>query len=341
MTLPILPRAGVLLLVAACSSAMRGDGADTGLGGSGGSGGTAWASGAACATVESWAAGCGMSDPQVMAEAQRCRDQEAALAEQCSEADLEQWAAALASLYDCYEAAAVCADRLDEPATADAAGTCAAAFEAAVASLMGTCLEDDGSSVGALDTCTPAEELGVHVPPTRLENRLGLGDESVARVPVPFDFSWYGRPLDALWVTSNGLLFAQETNETGCCEGRLIPQDDHVDGMVALAWTDLNPAAGGAVSWGLEGVPGDQSLTVSFIEVPTWTGDGRVTAAAVLSETSGTVAVHLGSVVSPSQPVTVGIESHDAVHGSCVSDLQASTGSWFERSYLVRPEEGP
>lgn len=343
MTVSILQRAGLFLLLCACTTAMYADRGDTALrGGDGdGSGGTTSPGGAACAAVASWASGCGLTDLEVTAETQRCLDQEEAIAEECSEEDFDQWSSALASLYDCYEASTICADRLDEPATADAAGACAAAFEAAVASLVGTCLDEDGGAVGVLETCMPADELESHVPPARLGNRLDLGDESISQVPVPFDFSWFGRPLEALWVTSNGVLFAQETDETACCEGRMIPEDDHVDGMVALAWTDLNPAAGGTVSWSVDGAPGDQTLAVSFIEVPTWTGDGSVTAAAVLSETTGAITLHLGSVVSPSQPVTVGIESDGATQGVCVPDLQASTGSWAERSYLLMPEEQP
>lgn len=293
-----------------------------------------------CAAVASWAKQCGLDPADQDAEVDRCVTQHAELLDSCGEAQAASWADAVSSLYECYTDNAVCPDGLEDTATQQQAAVCGDAFDADVEPVLAVCSDDVEDPEGSLfATCVNAESIHPHQTPTVHDNVLYLGEEDLQAISLPFPLSWYGEAVDTVYVSSNGLLLFEESNNTGCCEGLPLPRADSLNGLIALAWTDLDPSMNGAtVSWGVTGEEGERVLTVSFVNVPTYTGKGMVSSAAAIHEVDGHVDVHIGVIQSPDVAVTVGMESMDGTQASCVDGLVNTTGTWRSLSYRLHAE---
>ena len=93
-------------------------------------------------------------------------------------------------------------------------------------------------------TFVDSEAVSIPAPPYRLmDPTLGdpnlhmvyaMGDDEVQQVSLPFEWSWYGTVYDAVWVSSNGVLFFEGENASaqGSCPG------DNLWSGVAALWQD-------------------------------------------------------------------------------------------------------
>jgi hypothetical protein len=81
---------------------------------------------------------------------------------------------------------------------------------------------------------------------------LGLGDDNVVNVTVP-SFVYAGLPYTSLGVGSNGcLVVGGGVDGVDCLSlNQSLPDPSGPNRLLAPFWTDLNPAAGGAVRWGV------------------------------------------------------------------------------------------
>ncbi|MGQ9456487.1 MAG: lectin like domain-containing protein [Armatimonadota bacterium] len=97
---------------------------------------------------------------------------------------------------------------------------------------------------------------------------LSLSDDGVSQaIPIPFDFQFYERPFTELYVGANGLV--------GFVNARLdsyantdIPDPNFPNAALYPYWDDLNPAYGGSIRVGTEGIAPNRKLVVSWIGVP-------------------------------------------------------------------------
>ncbi len=122
---------------------------------------------------------------------------------------------------------------------------------------------------------------------------LGLGDDDIRQVNLPFNFTYYGSAYSRISVCSNGFIAMGSSNTTSFSNHSLPYSDGTI--MVAPLWDDLNPSSNGEVYYHYDsenhrfivewsGVPhygGSQPYTFEVIFYdpsyhPTPTGDGLI-----------------------------------------------------------------
>ncbi len=105
-------------------------------------------------------------------------------------------------------------------------------------------------------------------PPPADAEYLSLGDDAAVRVPLGFDFPFFGRRWDAVFVNADGnLTFGQ---------GDVSTQPRNVGRFlvglprIAALYADLDPSTGGTVS---HHPVGDDGIVITYTAVPGWNGD--------------------------------------------------------------------
>ena len=150
-------------------------------------------------------------------------------------------------------------------------------------------------------------------------------DDCVAYdTPIGFDFTFYGNTYSKLHVASNGLVGFDRSMGNGCCQGHTIPlgSDIPYNNLIAIAWTDLNPAASAGVRYETQGTAPNRRFVVQWNDVPEYVqGPGRMTAQLVLAEGSNDITINTFSNTIGTNPyhvMTQGIENADGTEAAFV-----------------------
>ena len=99
---------------------------------------------------------------------------------------------------------------------------------------------------------------------------LVLGDDTFAEVFPPFQMKICGETFDSLFINSNGsLTFGEGSTAFGESAAAMLTGPTRIAGL----WDDLNPAAGGTVTYS----ESNSSLTVAFTNVPEFSVGGANT----------------------------------------------------------------
>jgi hypothetical protein len=157
-----------------------------------------------------------------------------------------------------------------------------------------------------------APELGPFV------NPVALGDDRTsAALPIGFDFKFFGNTYTEFVICSNGFIGFGLPTEAGCpFTPSAIPQADSWNNLIAAAWVDLNPSAGGTISYETRGKRPHRRLVVSYENVPWWpSGPGTVTTQVILFEQSNDVEVHT-DFQSAGRTYTQGVENADGTEAA-------------------------
>ena len=114
---------------------------------------------------------------------------------------------------------------------------------------------------------------------------LSLGDESPSQITIPFAFEFYGEEYNDVMVDPNGYLtFILEAYPRHLSLSRTpIPNESMPNSIVAPLWSDFN-TPNNSVCYVEEGTAPNRTLTVAWIDVPTWPSVGAVTFAVTLEE---------------------------------------------------------
>ena len=279
---------------------------------------------AACSTYQSYVQDtCGLDFTEELAEA--CESRLNQIATTCTNEEADTWSSSYQTGIVCMEALGHCpGDDLSEQVAA-----CQTTHYAEVAELESTCLgyDGDGTLVGG-DTggvdgfngvCTAPEPIAYNLEDPA-SNSLPLFDEQVSEpIALGFTMNWFGTPIDTLWVSSNGFLSVAAISE-GCCDPVALPKPDHLDGLVSIAMTDLDPTLGGAIAWELRGAAPNQRFVLDYAADRAYgDGDPDVQAQIVFYETSDLVEIHT-TRLSAGSAVTQGIESLDGTEAFCSPD---------------------
>jgi hypothetical protein len=162
---------------------------------------------------------------------------------------------------------------------------------------------------GKVDVSATAIDYAPETGP--LANVVPLTDDATSGLlPIGFEFEFFGNTYTEFNISSNGFIGFDAAMSHGCCSGRLIPSDDGINNIIAVAWTDLNPSAGGQISYETRGKAPRRRLIVSFDQVPWFAGPTAVTTQAILYEKTNKIEVHT-DVQLAGRIYTQGVENAD------------------------------
>jgi hypothetical protein len=142
---------------------------------------------------------------------------------------------------------------------------------------------------------------------------LTLGDDQTSGpLPIGFDFEFFGAQYRQINVASNGFVSFETDALNGCCSGRVIPSDDGMNNLIALAWTDLYPPGGGEIAYETRGTAPNRRLIVSFSGISWFPefGMSRVTTQLILRERKSVIEIHT-THQEPGHIYTQGVENAD------------------------------
>lgn len=153
-------------------------------------------------------------------------------------------------------------------------------------------------------------------------------DDCSTSIPIGFSLDFFGRSYDSIQISSNGYLTFEGPGDlpAGFCP----PASNPANAVIAPFWDDLNPGAGGAVYYLLEGTEPNRRLTVEWHQVPLYPDTDAATFEVTLFETSNQLLFQYQDVVfgDPASDnggtAIVGVEDVSGERGTAVSCLSAS-----------------
>lgn len=147
--------------------------------------------------------------------------------------------------------------------------------------------------------------------PGPFANRLVLDDDqTTGALPIGFEFRFFGIGYSQFNLSSNGFVSFEPDALNGCCSGGVIPSDDGMNNLIALAWTDLYPPGGGEIAYETRGAAPNRRLVVSFSGT-SWccdVGVPRVTTQLIIRERKGVIEIHT-THQDPGHIYTQGVEN--------------------------------
>jgi len=122
---------------------------------------------------------------------------------------------------------------------------------------------------------------------TPVAANLGLTDDSVSLAqPLGFTLTYPGGSTSAVFVSSNGFVWAQSNSNNGCCGGDPLTLGTLGARWCAL-WNDLNPGVGGTVTFDTD--PANGAAYVTFTNVPEFAQVGNLNTFQIAFFASGVV----------------------------------------------------
>ena len=150
-------------------------------------------------------------------------------------------------------------------------------------------------------------------------------------LPIGFPFKFFCVDYKNFYISSNGFISFTAGTGHGCCAGQVLPAAAAPNNLIALAWEDLDPNAGGTISYQTIGTTPNRILIVNFANVrhrggaPTHPVTGQI----LLYETTNVIEVHLTSMPGPgsgNNAHTVGIENVNGTRGFAPAGFNGVVG---------------
>ncbi|MBZ0271995.1 fibronectin type III domain-containing protein [bacterium] len=148
-------------------------------------------------------------------------------------------------------------------------------------------------------------------------DEVSLGDDVARTVDLDFSFPFYSVDYDEVWVASNGYIAFEFPDITFLNECPL-PNPGMPNGSLYVYWDDLVPPAGGAVLAETRGAEPYRHFVVTFDNVALFGSAAKLTAQAVLTETTGWMQLAFADAAEGGFDATVGIENQDGTAGLTV-----------------------
>jgi hypothetical protein len=162
-------------------------------------------------------------------------------------------------------------------------------------------------------------------------------------VPIGFSFEFYGNAYSTLQISSNGFLrFSPANNDSGCCSGRPIPQNDDWNNIIAFGWTDLVPDgdAGGRLRYETRGSAPNRQFILHADGVRYFGGTGpNLIQWVVLYEGSNNIEIHT-QLMTP-RVITQGIENADGTVAHFLEGRVATNFSLSNDGVRFSPGQQP
>lgn len=174
-----------------------------------------------------------------------------------------------------------------------------------------------------------------------------LNDNEVsAAVPIGFPFKFFCDTFSNVYFSSNGFITFSPGEPDGCCQGLPLPATTPApDNMIAICWTDLDPAFGGTIRHDLWGTAPNRIFFAGYNCVfhhNNGSGGDPVTAFVLLYETSNIIEIYLGIKPVPSYSIntTVGIQNNGGTLAYTVPGMNG-TSNWSASYQGYRFTPGP
>jgi PKD repeat protein len=97
---------------------------------------------------------------------------------------------------------------------------------------------------------------------------LTVGDNGNAVRALPFAFNFYGESFSRIYIGANGVIGLGSTNGLNSTSPALLPNRTIPNGLIAPYWDNLNPGAGGTVSFGILGESPNRKAVITWEGVP-------------------------------------------------------------------------
>lgn len=216
-------------------------------------------------------------------------------------------------------------------------------------------VDTDGDGfVNSQDSCPHAANSGYTVTQIPYEafsdslDALPLSGEDQTSEPISlgFEFSFFGKTYEEIYVNANGLLFFGDSPGNGHNRAQRIPSVGSVDNFVAGYWIDLRPGEGSSVTGGTQGDPGQRRFTVSYNQQEHYHGEGdygKVSFAIVLHEANGAIDVLCERCVvhEDDDNVSQGIEGSGGLDGIALPERNMTNSILLEDTVRFLPGPQP
>jgi hypothetical protein len=167
------------------------------------------------------------------------------------------------------------------------------------------------------------------------QNVVVRADDQISRaVEIPFEWTFFGDTIDAVYVSSNGFITFDPASNDGCCQGEQLPEDSPINQLIAAYWGDLDPSAGGRVTTGVQGRAPSREFVVTWDDVPHF-GDDQITVTAqiILHEGTNQATVICADCRPSGGQYTQGVENLEGTYGLTVPGRNAER--WRARNDAI------
>jgi hypothetical protein len=190
------------------------------------------------------------------------------------------------------------------------------------------------SGTGSIGGFTPVVNTTTTGPET--PNQVSLGDDQTSGVcNIGFTFNFYCNSYTQFYISSNGFIMFNNGPQ-GCCTGQVLPSTTTPNDVIAPAWEDWNPGAGGSINYSTIGSAPTRTLLVNYINVPHFgSGGGPLTVQIKLMETTNIIEFHTTSMVTDGGGHTMGLEDVSGLAAD-VALGRNSSATWSAANELVR-----
>ena len=172
-------------------------------------------------------------------------------------------------------------------------------------------------------------QFGPYAPATQsTPNFITLSDDQLSGIlPIGFSFIFYGNTYTSFYISSNGFISFDAAAGSGCCSGQFLPDINQPNNIIACAWEDLYPPAGGTISYSTIGTAPNRILVVRYSNIPHYTSGNLVSSQIQLYEGSNIIEIHTASMPSDGGSHTMGIENANGTLAAAVPGRNSANWS--------------
>ena len=156
-------------------------------------------------------------------------------------------------------------------------------------------------------------------------------DDCTTQIPIGFTFPFYENTYTNLEISSNGFVSFDLINESGCCDGEIIPSLDYVNNIIALGWYDLAPENGEITYFNLSN---PNRLVIEYSNAPEFDDSGVLSGQIVLFE-SGEIQLIYSNLSAADHIITAGVENANGTLAAAIPGFNSQVNSISNVAYQL------
>ncbi len=156
-------------------------------------------------------------------------------------------------------------------------------------------------------------------------------DDCTTQIPIGFTFPFYENTYTNLEISSNGFVSFDLINESGCCDGEIIPSLDYVNNIIALGWYDLAPENGEITYFNLSN---PNRLVIEYSNAPEYDDSGVLSGQIVLFE-SGEIQLIYSNLSAADHIITAGVENANGTLAAAIPGFNSQVNSISNVAYQL------